>query len=79
MKIDVGEDRLLELREVYNGVVLVTPKGRYHICQRDGDIEVTTEQGIIFPEKTNVCGMCGGTIYAGHCICTEDTGEDTLP
>ena len=48
MQIDVGEKGVIELSEVYCGVVIRTDAGRFGVCQRDGGIEVTRHGEQVF-------------------------------
>ena len=42
MKIDVRADYIMQLQEVFEGVVIKTTDGvEFHICQRDWGIEIT--------------------------------------
>ena len=42
MKIEVNENGVLQLEEVFNEVVIKTTDGvKFHICQRDYGIEIT--------------------------------------
>lgn len=55
MKISVGENGVIELRDVFNPVVVVTDDDRFGICQRDGGIEVVARGYVLFSsteEKT---------------------------
>ena len=42
MKVEVNENGILQLEEVFNGIVIKTIDGvKFHICQRDYGIEIT--------------------------------------
>ena len=42
MKVEVNENRVLQLEEVFNEIVIKTTEGvQFYICQRDYGIEVT--------------------------------------
>ena len=45
MKIDVNENRSIELSEVNNSICIKTDAGKFCICQRDAGIEIKLDPG----------------------------------
>lgn len=58
MKIEVGENREILLKEVYNGVTLETDKfERFFICMRDGGFEINFNGAKFSAQGTTIIEM----------------------
>lgn len=92
MKIEVGEERALVLRDVYSGVMFITEDGqRLSVCMRDGGFEVGLfrkppddgtgmKQPLVGPEWVSV--QDGAIHYLKqkpNCGCGCDTNCDPTP
>jgi hypothetical protein len=60
MKIEVNEDRDIELSDVFNALVVRTEDGRYGICQRDGGLEVVRDGTTVYSSRNEP-----ETVYVG--------------
>ena len=81
MEITVGENNSLELRKVFNSIVLVTAEGeKLAVCMRDGGFEISvkdTSQKVPGKEEYyNHYTAKGGVIIPIHQLAQSDDQED---
>ena len=55
MKIIVNEDKVMQLEEVFNSILLKTPNGeKMHICMRDSGFEFTYEDKSYYAQNGHI-------------------------
>ena len=72
----------VEVEDLFEGLVVVTPQGRFGICQREGAIEVTHNGALVWPSAPQKPGGIQdetGTMGqdAGAVVGTVDPGDRT--
>jgi len=65
MKIDITEDRIIRLRDVFTGVLFETKEGeKLGVCMRDGGFEISVKDQSIKSdtEYYNTYSILGGVV-----------------
>ena len=72
MKIEVGEKSEIIVKEVYNGITLITNAGEtFQICMRDSGFEIVYEDKI-YEAKKGIIEKIGCNKFCGMNYCDDN-------